>query len=69
MVTRLDDLLLRRVRIGNTRPREVQDILPQIRPVCQSRLGWDDARWEVETARYLDIVKSAYGLPEMECAS
>ena len=63
MVGRLDDLLLRRVRVGNTRPAGARDLLPQIRALCQSRLGWDDARWTEEAARYLDIVARAYSPP------
>jgi glycerol-3-phosphate dehydrogenase len=63
MVGRLDDLLLRRVRVGNTRPAGARDLLPQIRALCQSRLGWDDARWADETARYLEILERAYGPP------
>jgi glycerol-3-phosphate dehydrogenase len=63
MVGRLDDLLLRRVRVGNTRPAGARDLLPQIRALCQGRLSWDDARWAGETARYLEIVERAYGPP------
>ena len=37
MVLHLDDLLLRRVRLGNTMPAGGKDILPQIRSLCQSR--------------------------------
>jgi glycerol-3-phosphate dehydrogenase len=63
MVARLDDLLLRRVRVGNTRPAGARDLLPQIRALCQSRLGWDDARWAGEAARYLEIIARAYSPP------
>ncbi len=65
MVGRLDDLLLRRVRVGNTRPAGARDILPQIRALCQRRLGWDDARWAGEAARYLEIVDHSYSLPSI----
>jgi glycerol-3-phosphate dehydrogenase len=64
MVVHLDDLLLRRVRAGNTTPEGGRDLLPRIRPLCQKRLGWDDRRWVDEETRYLDIVKRFYGLPE-----
>ena len=40
-----------------------RDLLPQIRALCQSRLGWDDARWAGEAARYLKIVARAYSPP------
>jgi glycerol-3-phosphate dehydrogenase len=65
MVGRLDDLLLRRVRVGNTRPAGARDLLPRIRALCQSRLGWDDARWADETMRYLEIVERAYSPPSV----
>jgi glycerol-3-phosphate dehydrogenase len=63
MVAHLDDLLLRRVRIGNTMPEGARELLPQIRPLCQRRLGWHDALWQKEEARYLEIVTRFYGLP------
>ena len=63
MVVHLDDLLLRRVRLGNTQPAGAKDVLPQIRSLCESRLGWDEARWQAETERYLKIVEESYGVP------
>jgi len=69
MVVHLDDLLLRRVRLGNTQPAGAKDVLPQIRSLCQSGLGWNDARWEAETERYLRIVAESYGLPAEAGAS
>ncbi len=65
MVARLDDLMLRRVRVGNTRPAGARELLPQIRALCQSRLAWNDARWTEEAARYLDIVERAYSPPSV----
>ena len=67
MVAHLDDLLLRRVRAGNTMRGGARELLPKIRPYCQSRLGWDGARWDKEEARYLEIVARFYGLPREEC--
>ncbi len=63
MVVHLDDLMLRRVRLGNTLPAGGQEVLPQIRDLCQNRLGWDGARWAAETQRYLKIVEENYSLP------
>ncbi len=63
MVVHLDDLLLRRVRLGNTHPAGAKDVLPQIRSLCESALGWDDARWQAEMERYLNIVAECYGVP------
>lgn len=63
-VAHLDDLLLRRVRIGLLLPHGGRDILPQVRAVCQAELGWHDARWAAEEARYLDLWQAHYDLPE-----
>lgn len=63
MVVHLDDLLLRRVRIGNTQPCGGAALLPRFRPLCQARLGWDDARWDAEQQRYLDIIRLFYSVP------
>jgi glycerol-3-phosphate dehydrogenase len=63
MVLHLDDLLLRRVRLGNTMPAGAEEVLPQIKGLCQSGLGWGEARWRAEVARYLKIVAESYRAP------
>ncbi len=62
----LDDLLLRRVRLGLLLPGGGQSVLPQIRVICQAELGWDDARWEAEEAAYLALWRRCYSLPSPE---
>jgi len=47
-VQHLDDLLLRRVRLGLLLPNGARDLLPRIRRTVQPELGWDDQRWEAE---------------------
>jgi glycerol-3-phosphate dehydrogenase len=63
-VTHLEDLLLRRVRLGILLPEGAKEFLPEIRRICQSELGWDDARWEAEEAGYLQLWKESYSLPD-----
>lgn len=63
-VVQLDDLLLRRVRLGLLLPRGGADLLPRIREIIQPELGWDDARWEAEEAAYRELIATAYGLPD-----
>ena len=63
-VVHLDDLLLRRVRRGLLVPRGAMALLPRIRTICQSELGWDDARWQAEEERYLHLWQRHYGLPD-----
>ena len=65
-VVRLDDLLLRRVRLGHLLPHGGQALLPRIRAICQPELGWSDARWEAEEAAYLALWHRCYGLPDRE---
>lgn len=60
MVEHLDDLLLRRTRLGMLLPLGAQDMLPRVKALCQAELGWDDAHCEMETARYARIYDEAY---------
>jgi glycerol-3-phosphate dehydrogenase len=59
-VIHLDDLLLRRTRLGLLLPNGAQEYLPRIRKIAQPELGWDEARWEGEVSRYVDIWKHFY---------
>lgn len=61
-VVRLDDLLLRRLRLGITLPNGALDVLDQIRSIAQPELGWDDIRWNSEADRYQQIWRRAYRL-------
>nr|WP_314528239.1 glycerol-3-phosphate dehydrogenase/oxidase [uncultured Pseudomonas sp.] len=63
MVLHLDDLLLRRTRLGLLLPGGAEDYLPAIRQLCQPRLGWDDARWQQEQQLYLALWQRHHGLP------
>ncbi len=63
-VVRLDDLLLRRVRLGHLFPEGGKALMPQIRAICQGELGWDDTHWEAEEMAYLDLWRAGYGLPD-----
>lgn len=63
-VAHLDDLLLRRVRLGLLLQRGGADLMTLIRDIVQPELGWDDNRWATEEAAYLVLVETAYGLPD-----
>ncbi|MDX1561255.1 MAG: glycerol-3-phosphate dehydrogenase C-terminal domain-containing protein, partial [Marinobacter sp.] len=67
-VQHLDDLLLRRTRLGLILPNAGEALLPDIRSHCQSLLGWDDDRWDDEQTRYLAIYHRAYSLPPGEAS-
>ncbi len=63
LVLHLDDLLLRRTRIGLLLADGGAAELPRIRALCQRRLGWDDARWKQEEQDYLELWRRSYSLP------
>jgi glycerol-3-phosphate dehydrogenase len=68
-VSHLDDLLLRRVRIGLLLPWGAMPIMEEIRSIVQPELGWDDAHWEAEVAAYAEIWKRGYSVPGECCDS
>ncbi|MFN2276677.1 MAG: glycerol-3-phosphate dehydrogenase/oxidase [Candidatus Promineifilaceae bacterium] len=62
-VIHLDDLLLRRVRLGLINENGGALHMDRIRSICQPELGWDDARWEEEEAAYKLLHARCYSLP------
>lgn len=54
-VHHLDDLLLRRVRLGLLVAGGGREHLARVRDIAQPELGWDDARWADEEAAYLGL--------------
>lgn len=63
-VVHLDDLLLRRTRLGLVLPEGGLQQVERIRQVCE--LGWDDGRWDEEVARYRTLWQTHYSLPPRE---
>ena len=59
-VVHLDDLLLRRTRIGLLLPEGGKSVLSRVRQIAQPELGWSDSRWKKEEARYLKIWRTFY---------
>ena len=62
-VLHLDDLLLRRTRLGLLLPRGGLDHLARIRQLCAPHLPWSDADWDAELARYRRLIAAHYALP------
>lgn len=54
-VVHLDDLLLRRTRLGLVTADGGRSLLPQIRAACQPELGWSDELWHEKERRYLAL--------------
>ncbi|HSX90369.1 MAG TPA: glycerol-3-phosphate dehydrogenase/oxidase [Pseudomonas sp.] len=63
LVLHLDDLLLRRTRLGLLLAEGGKAELLRIRALCQARLGWSDERWQQEEQNYLDLWQRCYSLP------
>jgi glycerol-3-phosphate dehydrogenase len=63
-VVHLEDLMLRRTRLGLLLPRGGESLLPQVGTICREELGWDSARWEAEAAEYMALWNASYSLPE-----
>lgn len=59
-VEHLDDLLLRRVRLGMLLPDGAANEMTRIRSIVQNELGWNDTRWDQEETRYHKIYENSY---------
>lgn len=59
-VVHLEDLLLRRTRLGLLLPGGGVQILPQLQERISKVLGWDERQWEEEKANYLSLWYQAY---------
>ncbi len=62
-VVRLEDLLLRRTRIGLLARDGAAAWLPRIRAICLEELAWDEERMQREETAYAALVRERYGLP------
>ena len=62
-VVHLEDLLLRRVRLGILAENGGQAALPGIRAAVAAELGWDDVRWAAEEAAYRATWARCYAPP------
>ena len=62
-VIHLDDLLLRRVRLGLYLKNGGMDQIDRIKALVEPLLKWDERRWEEEIKRYKSIWSSYYYLP------
>ncbi|MCD8521041.1 MAG: glycerol-3-phosphate dehydrogenase/oxidase [Saccharospirillaceae bacterium] len=63
-VIHLDDLLLRRTRLGLLLEQGGLGFTDKIRAVCAEELGWDDAQFQQELERYKAIWNQHYSIPK-----
>lgn len=59
----LDDLMLRRTRLGLLLPSGGEQLFAALAPLFRENEHWSESRWESEVARYRDIVQRYYSLP------
>ena len=65
MVCFLDDLLLRRTRIGLLLPQGGAQFKHQIKNICMLHLAWDEKEWEAQWQRYQSIYAAHYAVPSL----
>jgi glycerol-3-phosphate dehydrogenase len=63
-VQHLDDLLLRRTRLGMCLTNGGEEIFPLLEGICRAELGWDTSQWQDELKRYQDIWQHFYYSPK-----
>lgn len=62
-IRHLDDLLLRRVRLGLLLEAGGEKVMTRIRSLCEPVLPWDGARWEKEIDDYRALWQTCYAPP------
>ncbi len=62
-VVHLEDLLLRRTRLGLQLPQWGIQCMPRIRAICQEELAWNDLQWEQEQTAYIELCRCNYAVP------
>lgn len=62
-VVHLEDLLLRRVRLGLTLPGHGLKQIDRLEDILRQELVWDAERWAREVTAYRRLIRSSYQLP------
>jgi len=62
-VVHLDDLLLRRTRLGMCLAKGGEEIMPALKNIFQQEQQWNEDRWNSEYKRYQTIWQRYYSLP------
>lgn len=63
-VVHLEDLLLRRTRLGLLLKNGGEVLFESLKPLCQDKLGWSDSQWNIELSDYKQLINHCYGLPK-----
>ncbi|MEO7423164.1 MAG: glycerol-3-phosphate dehydrogenase/oxidase [Ornithinibacter sp.] len=62
-VTSIDDLMLRRTRLGLLLPDGGNRVLGSVLQICREELGWDAVRADQELGHYLAKVRRTHSIP------
>jgi glycerol-3-phosphate dehydrogenase len=62
-VLHLDDLMLRRTRLGLLLRNGGEDVLPDIRRIASEILDWSEEQWLWELDRYRGVINRYYAVP------
>ena len=62
-VVHLDDLLLRRTRVGLFLRSGGVDFKDKLKEICQQELNWNESQWLSEWTRYQDLWNKSYSIP------
>ncbi len=63
-IVHLDDLLLRRTRLGLILRNGAAELFPAVKNICQQELGWSEAQWQSEQQRYQKLWQQHYFRPD-----
>ena len=61
-IVHLDDLLLRRVRLGNLLPDGGLSVMERIKSIIVDELNWGEDLWASELNRYTQLIKHSYSV-------
>ncbi|CAN0554732.1 unnamed protein product, partial [Laminaria digitata] len=64
----LDDLMLRRTRLGLILPQGGLSCLPRLQAEVGPSLDWSEQRWAAEVQRYRQAWQRAYAPQRINCA-
>jgi len=59
----LDDLLLRRTRLGLLLPAGAAALLPRLEPMAREALHWSAGEWRDQCERYARLIAQSYSVP------
>jgi glycerol-3-phosphate dehydrogenase len=62
-VVHLDDLMLRRTRLGLLMKNGGEAVLEDIKGLVVEVLHWNEQRWLAERERYREIIEQHYSVP------